>query len=75
MRIVMVVAIVIGLVGGAFAECPIYEPYVEQVRLLSWGEATSIIIYVSGPFEGGMFDIRWAVFNLDGKKVRILTLR
>jgi hypothetical protein len=46
------------------------EPCVQDVRLLSWGEATCIVIYVHTPFEEAMYDIRWSVFNKYGKKVR-----
>jgi hypothetical protein len=29
-----------------------------------------IVIYIQTPFDEGMYDIRWGVFSLKGKKVR-----
>lgn len=85
MRWIISMLLVLMLAGGAWSQeeacCPKLDcpkpdvccddlVFVESVRLLSWREATCIEIYINTPFEGGMYDVRWGVFNVKGKKVR-----
>ena len=47
-----------------------WEPYVENVRLTSWGGSTLIAIFVHTPDKEYMYDLRWSVFNRKGERIR-----
>ena len=83
-KILLAVILIATIVGTALGQEPCCPPpdcpkpdvccdemvFVESTRLLSWGAVTAIVIRVNTPFEGGMYDIRWSVFNMKGKRVR-----
>lgn len=70
-RLVLVAATIVILAATmAWGQGPNWEPYIENVRLLSWGESTVISISVHVPDKEYMYDLRWSIFNKDGKKVR-----
>jgi len=46
------------------------EPCIGDLRLLSWGESTALVVSIHTPYKAGMYQVKWRVFNSDGKKVR-----
>ena len=71
-RLVLVMVLVLAMAGVSFANDP-HDPLVPTVtetRLLSWGGASVIVIYIDTPYKEAMYDIRWVVFNSHGEKIR-----